>query len=145
VEFTEGIAQGTQLGKPWETDPKTYSNRMKKTSFDPIQHMHSIIKPNHVSNRHRLAKRGETHKMFQSVACRRVHSLMNEILPLFTDRTSESAHGEMAYLLQILYLKGCSFTSLVTFEMKTTQVSVDMAIEEVMNLLHLQQLPTAFR
>ncbi|TDF99461.1 class I SAM-dependent methyltransferase [Paenibacillus piri] len=68
------------------------------------------------------------------------HGLMDEIMPLITDRKSDHDHSEMAYLLQLLYLKGYSFASLITREMKTTELTVDAAIEEAMNGLRHRQL-----
>ncbi|MDR9855399.1 SAM-dependent methyltransferase [Paenibacillus sp. VCA1] len=71
----------------------------------------------------------------------REHGLLDEIWPLITDRQRDPDHSEMVYLLQLLYLKGYSYASLVTREMKTTELSTDEGIEEVMVLLRLQQIP----
>lgn len=71
----------------------------------------------------------------------REHGLLDEIWPLITDRQRDPDHSEMVYLLQLLYLKGYSYASLITREMKTTELSIDAAVEEVMVLLRLQQFP----
>ncbi|MNI86856.1 hypothetical protein D3C81_1545330 [compost metagenome] len=47
----------------------------------------------------------------------------------------------MAYLLHLLYLKGYSYESLVTQEMKTREVSREMALQEVMEWLSLFEMP----
>ncbi|MCM3697803.1 bifunctional 2-polyprenyl-6-hydroxyphenol methylase/3-demethylubiquinol 3-O-methyltransferase UbiG [Paenibacillus macerans] len=71
----------------------------------------------------------------------REHSLVNEIWPLVTDQPMKNEHLEMAYLLHLLYLKGYSYESLVTKEMKTTEVSKEAALQEVMNWLKMFNLP----
>ncbi|KGE18882.1 class I SAM-dependent methyltransferase [Paenibacillus wynnii] len=63
------------------------------------------------------------------------HSLMNEVLPLLPVRKSGAEASDMAYLLHLLYLKGYSYESIVTREMKTTELSPEAAIEEVMAVL----------
>lgn len=62
-------------------------------------------------------------------------SLMNEIWPLITDQPYRSKHMEFGYLLHLLYLKGYSYESLVTRETKTTEVSSEAALQEIMNWL----------
>lgn len=47
----------------------------------------------------------------------------------------------MAYLNQLLYLKGYAYESIVTREMKSTEISVEAAIEEVLQLLKMHHLP----
>ncbi|MDP4098315.1 methyltransferase domain-containing protein [Paenibacillus sp. P96] len=69
------------------------------------------------------------------------HGLMDPIKQLITNRKVEHHHSEMGYLLQLLYLKGYSYTSLVTREMKTVEMSMEDAIQEVMTLLRQQLLP----
>ncbi|RCX23717.1 FkbM family methyltransferase [Fontibacillus phaseoli] len=71
----------------------------------------------------------------------REHSLMNEIWPLVTDQPMKNEHLEMAYLLHLLYLKGYSYESLVTREMNTREVSRETALQEVMELLSIFELP----
>jgi len=71
----------------------------------------------------------------------REHSLVNEIWPLVTDRPMKTEHLEMAYLLHLLYLKGYSYESLVTREMKTAEVSRETALQEVMEWLRIFGLP----
>ncbi|MOA15929.1 hypothetical protein D3C78_1361150 [compost metagenome] len=71
----------------------------------------------------------------------REHSLVNEIWPLVTDQPKKNEHLEMAYLLHLLYLKGYSYESLVTREMKTREVSREMALQEVMEWLSLFEMP----
>lgn len=67
----------------------------------------------------------------------REHSLVKEIWPLVTDQPMITEHLEMAYLLHLLYLKGYSYQSLVTREMKSTEVSRDTALQEVMEWLRI--------
>ncbi|CAM4483645.1 MAG: class I SAM-dependent methyltransferase [Paenibacillus macerans] len=71
----------------------------------------------------------------------REHSLVNEIWPLVTDQPMKNEHLEMAYLLHLLYLKGYSYESLVTKELKTTELSREAALQEVMNWLKMFNLP----
>ncbi|MGF7047561.1 SAM-dependent methyltransferase [Paenibacillus sp. DS2015] len=69
------------------------------------------------------------------------HSLVNEVWPLVTDQPFDTEHSEMAYLLHLLYIKGYSYESLVTREMKTTEVSRKTALQEVMTWLGMYGLP----
>ncbi|PTM57996.1 class I SAM-dependent methyltransferase [Desmospora activa] len=71
----------------------------------------------------------------------REHSLVDEIWPLVTDQPLKTEYLEMAYLLHLLYLKGYSYESLVTREMKTKQVSRETALMEVMDWLKNFDLP----
>lgn len=71
----------------------------------------------------------------------REHSLVNEIWTLVTDQPLKTEHLEMAYLLHLLYLKGYSYESLVTREMKTREVSRETALMEVMDWLKIFGLP----
>lgn len=71
----------------------------------------------------------------------RENSLVNEIWPLVTDQPMKNEHLEMAYLLHLLYLKGYSYESLITKEMKTTEVSKEVALQEVMDWLKMFNLP----
>ncbi|WP_248930998.1 class I SAM-dependent methyltransferase [Paenibacillus hamazuiensis] len=73
----------------------------------------------------------------------REHSLVDEIWPLVADRPKKSTeHLEMAYLFHLLFLKGYSYQSLVTREMKTTVVSKEAALQEVMDWLKIFGLPS---
>ncbi|ASA20706.1 class I SAM-dependent methyltransferase [Paenibacillus donghaensis] len=76
-----------------------------------------------------------------SVAGAREHSLLNEVWPLLTERVREPEMSEMFYLTNLLYLKGYSFQSLVTREMKTAVLTRDAALKEVMDMVRLYQLP----
>ncbi|MGX4585801.1 class I SAM-dependent methyltransferase [Paenibacillus chitinolyticus] len=67
----------------------------------------------------------------------RKHSLVDEVWPLVTDRPREIEHLEMIYLTQLLLLKGYSYQSLVTEEMKTTTVFKEMAFKDTMNWLKM--------
>lgn len=70
------------------------------------------------------------------------HSLLNEVLPLLSGRKSGAEASDMAYLLHLLYLKGYAYESIVTREMKTTELSPEAAIEEVMAMLaHHHKVP----
>ncbi|MGA3513696.1 hypothetical protein, partial [Lactiplantibacillus plantarum] len=66
---------------------------------------------------------------------------MKEIWPLVTDQPMKMEQLEMAYLLHLLYLKGYSYQSLVTREMKSTEVPRDTALQEVMEWLRIFGLP----
>ncbi|AZK48864.1 class I SAM-dependent methyltransferase [Paenibacillus lentus] len=67
----------------------------------------------------------------------REHSLVDEVWPLVTDRPRETEHLEMVYLTQLLLLKGYSYQSLVTREMKTTTVSKEAAFHNTINWLKM--------
>lgn len=62
-------------------------------------------------------------------------SLVNEIWPLITGQPFQSKHLEFGYLLHLLYLKGYSYESLITRETKTTEVTREAALQEMMNWL----------
>lgn len=74
-------------------------------------------------------------------AGRQEHSLLEEVMSLVAGRGSDHTQSEMAYLLQLLYLKGYSFASLITKELKTTEPSAEEALDEVMELLRHRRLP----
>ncbi|WP_379131719.1 class I SAM-dependent methyltransferase [Paenibacillus sp. sgz500958] len=63
------------------------------------------------------------------------HSLLNEVMPLLSEQRSSAGVSDMAYLLHLLYLKGYAYESIVTLETKTTELSPEAAIEEVMGQL----------
>lgn len=63
------------------------------------------------------------------------HSLMNEVLPLLTKRKNTAGASDMAYLLHLLYLKGYAYESIITREMKQTELTPEAAVEEVMEML----------
>ncbi|WIV17415.1 class I SAM-dependent methyltransferase [Paenibacillus polygoni] len=69
-------------------------------------------------------------------------SLINEIWPLITDQPFKKKHMEMGYLLHLLYLKGYSYESLISKETKTTEVSKEDALKEVLHWLKNHDLPT---
>lgn len=71
----------------------------------------------------------------------REHSLVSEIWPLVTEGPMITKHMEMGYLLNLLYLKGYSYESLVTREMKNTVVSRETALQEAMDWLKMFGLP----
>ncbi|MEK5026975.1 methyltransferase domain-containing protein [Paenibacillus sp. FSL M7-1046] len=71
----------------------------------------------------------------------RQHSLINEVMPLLTGREMHPDSSDMAYLNHLLYLKGYAYESIVTREMKSTELSVEAAIEEVLQLLKTHHLP----
>jgi SAM-dependent methyltransferase len=74
------------------------------------------------------------------IAGSRENSLMSELLPLLTDRELHVESSDMAYLNHLLYLKGYSFESLVTKEMKSAEFTIEAAIEEAMQGLKLHRL-----
>lgn len=71
----------------------------------------------------------------------REHSLGNEIWPLITGQPFKTKQMEMGYLLHLLYLKGYSYESLITRETKTTEVTREAALQEVMTWLRIHGLP----
>lgn len=71
----------------------------------------------------------------------REHSLTNEILPYLKHPYKKPHNSEMIYLMQLLYLKGYAFHSLVTKEMKVTEISREAAIQEVLNWLNIYKYP----
>ncbi|WNS44237.1 class I SAM-dependent methyltransferase [Paenibacillus sp. MMS20-IR301] len=68
------------------------------------------------------------------------HGLMNEVLPLLTGREVHAESSDMAYLLQLLYLKGYTYESIVTRETKSKELSIEAALNEVMEMLPLHHL-----
>lgn len=70
----------------------------------------------------------------------RTHSLLNEVLPHLTGQEIHPESSDMAYLNHLLYLKGYAYQSIVTREMKSTVLSSEAAIEEVMEQLKPDQL-----
>jgi SAM-dependent methyltransferase len=69
------------------------------------------------------------------------HSLVNEIWPLITGQPFHTKLMEMGYLLHLLYLKGYAYESLITREVKTTEVSREAALQEAMTWLGHHRLP----
>lgn len=70
----------------------------------------------------------------------RQHSLLNEVLPLLTGKETKVESSDMAYLLHLLYLNDYAYESIVTKEMKSTELTADEAIEEVLELLNHHRL-----
>ncbi|MBP2111513.1 class I SAM-dependent methyltransferase [Paenibacillus silagei] len=68
------------------------------------------------------------------------HSLMNEVLPLLTGREVHAESSDMAYLTQLLYLKGYSYETIITREAKSKELSLEAAAAEVMEMLPLHHL-----
>lgn len=69
------------------------------------------------------------------------HSLVNEIWPLVTGQPYQSKLTEMGYLLHLLFLKGYAYESLITREVKTTEISKEAALQEAMTWLGHHRLP----
>ncbi|MNV90770.1 hypothetical protein D3C71_1851880 [compost metagenome] len=68
------------------------------------------------------------------------NSLVNEIWPLITGQPFHTKLMEMGYLLHLLYLKGYSYESLITREVKTTEVSREVALQKAMTWLSQHRL-----
>lgn len=68
------------------------------------------------------------------------NSLANEIWPLISNKPHVSKSEEVAYLMHLLFLKGYSYESLVTRELKTTEVSIDVAMQEMISWFRGQGL-----
>lgn len=69
------------------------------------------------------------------------HSLMNEIWPFITGKPFKKNHMEFGYLLHLLYLKGYSYESLVSRETKTSELSSEAAMQEMMSMLRIHGHP----
>ncbi|MFC4306351.1 methyltransferase domain-containing protein [Cohnella boryungensis] len=69
------------------------------------------------------------------------HSLVNEVWPLITGQPFHPKHMEWGYLQHLLYLKGYAYESLISREMKTTEVSTAAALQEAMTWLRSHRLP----
>lgn len=68
------------------------------------------------------------------------HGLMNEVMQSLTGRKSQAKSSDMAYLLQLLYLKGYSYESIVSRESKSAELTIEAAFKEVMEMLPLHHL-----
>lgn len=68
------------------------------------------------------------------------NSLVNEIWPLITGQPFHTKLMEMGYLLHLLYLKGYSYESLITREVKTTEVSREVALQKAITWLSQHRL-----
>lgn len=71
----------------------------------------------------------------------REHSLLNEVLPLLSGQEAHAKSSDMAYLTHLLYLKGYSFESLITREMKSMELPREEAIDETLQMLKHHGLP----
>lgn len=67
----------------------------------------------------------------------REHSLVDEVWPLVTDRPRKTEYLEMIYLTQLLLLKGYSYQSLVTREVKTTTLPKEAAFHDTIKWLNM--------
>lgn len=65
------------------------------------------------------------------------NSLIDEVWPLVSDQPRGSEHLEMAYLINLLLLKGYAYQSLITREITTKTVSRAKALDEAMTKLSL--------
>lgn len=70
------------------------------------------------------------------------HSLLKEIWPLVTDKPFITKHMELGYLLHLFYLKGYSYETLITREMKTKEISRETALHDMMTWLRIYGLPS---
>jgi SAM-dependent methyltransferase len=75
------------------------------------------------------------------MAGERQHSLLNEVRPLLTGKESHPDASDMAYLNHLLYLKGYSYQSIITREMKTAELSAEAAVGELIEQLKFGHLP----
>ncbi|MGG1555264.1 class I SAM-dependent methyltransferase [Paenibacillus ferrarius] len=75
----------------------------------------------------------------------RENSLLSEVWPLVSDRPYGSTHLEFGYLQHLLYLKGYSYESLVSRELKTTIQTREEALKELMNWLRMADTQDAER
>ncbi|WP_108992596.1 class I SAM-dependent methyltransferase [Paenibacillus agaridevorans] len=74
-------------------------------------------------------------------AGRREHSLLDDVRTLVTQEPIRDEIMEFAYLLHLLYLKGYSFESILSREVKTTKSDLEIANKEVINWLKIHGLP----
>ncbi|SET15292.1 bifunctional 2-polyprenyl-6-hydroxyphenol methylase/3-demethylubiquinol 3-O-methyltransferase UbiG [Paenibacillus sp. NFR01] len=61
------------------------------------------------------------------------HSLRTELLPVLTGKAMPVESSDMAYLNQLLYLKGYSYESIITRESKSAEFTIEGAIDDVMD------------
>ncbi|MFS0723618.1 class I SAM-dependent methyltransferase [Paenibacillus sp. 1P07SE] len=71
----------------------------------------------------------------------REHSLFDEVWPLVSSSIRTHENLEMSYLMNLLLLHGYAYQSLVTREMKTTELPAVAALEEVLSLLKMYDIP----
>ncbi|NHN34502.1 class I SAM-dependent methyltransferase [Paenibacillus agricola] len=68
------------------------------------------------------------HCYISTLAGPQVHSLIQELRPVLGIAEQPPGSSDTAYLTQLLYLKGYSFESLITREVKTAMLSIDEAV-----------------
>nr|WP_253299367.1 methyltransferase domain-containing protein [Paenibacillus barcinonensis] len=68
------------------------------------------------------------------------HTLMDELRTLLGMEVPYKA-GDMAYLQQLLYLKGYSYTMIVTREINDFEITVEELIEKLPEWLHTYDMP----
>lgn len=69
------------------------------------------------------------------------HSLVKEIWPLVTGQPYQAKLTEMGYLLHLLYLKDYAYETLITREVKTTELSREAAFQQAVTWLGHHRLP----
>ncbi|MHA6484193.1 class I SAM-dependent methyltransferase [Paenibacillus sp. strain BS8-2] len=71
----------------------------------------------------------------------RENSLMNEIAPIVSDKPIQDHIMEFGYLMHLLYLKGYTYESIVSRELKTTKKNREEALKEMLTWLRIHGLP----
>lgn len=57
--------------------------------------------------------------------------LMDELLPIIDLEPREIGSSDMAYLLQLLYVNGYSYQTLIEKQMKTIKIDIDSAVDNL--------------
>ncbi|OXM84022.1 class I SAM-dependent methyltransferase [Paenibacillus rigui] len=70
----------------------------------------------------------------------REHSLTTEVLPLLRKEPTETERSDMGYLMQLLFVKGYAYRSIVTREYTEREMSHEAAVAETMQELRHRYL-----
>ncbi|WP_458463085.1 class I SAM-dependent methyltransferase [Paenibacillus sp.] len=76
-----------------------------------------------------------------TMAGQREHTLMDELKHVLGISTSYKA-GDMGYIQQLLYLKGYSYTMIITREINSFEIPLEEVIEKLPEWLNTYELPT---
>ncbi|WP_339298102.1 methyltransferase domain-containing protein [Paenibacillus sp. FSL R5-0623] len=76
-----------------------------------------------------------------TMAGQKEHTLMDELKDILGVTSSYKA-GDMGYIQQLLYLKGYSYTMIITREVNSFEVSVEDVVEKLPEWLNTYELPS---
>ncbi|MGO4533136.1 class I SAM-dependent methyltransferase [Paenibacillus sp. 2TAF8] len=76
-----------------------------------------------------------------TIAGAKEHTLMDELRTVLGVHAPYKA-GDMAYLQQLLYLKGYSYTMIITREVNDFEIQTDELIQKLPEWLHTYEMPT---